>query len=108
MKYLTIISIFIVLLGYHPRLSSQSCLPLGITFSTQEQIDNFEINYPGCTEIEGTVFIEGNDITNFNGLSVLTSIGTNLQIKDNNALTSLNGLHNLASVGGYFEISRND
>ena len=32
---------------------SQGCLPEGITFTTQEQIDNFQINYPGCTEIEG-------------------------------------------------------
>jgi len=30
------------------EVSSQSCLPDGITFSTQAQIDNFQINYPGC------------------------------------------------------------
>jgi len=54
---------------------SQPCLPSGITFSTQEQIDNFQTNYPNCTEIEGDVIIEGNDITNLDGLSVLTAIG---------------------------------
>lgn len=54
---------------------SQPCLPEGITFNTQEQIDNFQINYPNCTEIEGGVLIEGTDITNLNGLSVITSIG---------------------------------
>ncbi len=36
---------------------SQGCLPEGITFTTQEQIDNFQTNYPGCTEIEGDVII---------------------------------------------------
>ena len=50
---------------FHTPLYSQSCLPDGITFSTQQQIDNFQIDYPGCSEIEGSVIINGNDITNF-------------------------------------------
>lgn len=54
---------------------SQSCLPEGITFNTQEQIDSFQVNYPGCTEIEGGVLIEGTDIENLDGLEVITSIG---------------------------------
>jgi hypothetical protein len=57
---------------------SQPCLPEGITFNTQEQIDDFQINYPNCTEIEGDVLIEGNDITNLDGLDVLTAVGGNL------------------------------
>lgn len=44
------------------------CLPEGITFSTQEEIDNYQSNYPGCVEIEGDVIIEGEDITNLDGL----------------------------------------
>lgn len=60
--------------------SSQPCLPEGITFSTQEQIDNFQNNYPDCTQIVGDVrigfyFWTTYDITNLNGLSCLTSIG---------------------------------
>jgi hypothetical protein len=55
--------------------SGQGCLPEGITFSTQDQIDNFQVNYPGCTEIEGFVIIQGNDISNLDGLSVLTAVG---------------------------------
>lgn len=54
---------------------SQPCLPEGMTFNTQEQIDDFQINYPGCTEIMGTVLIEGNNITNLDGLNVITSVG---------------------------------
>jgi len=59
-------------------LTSQPCLPEGITFTTQAQIDSFQINYPNCTEIEGNIDIgdwEGTDIDNLNALSVLTSIG---------------------------------
>jgi hypothetical protein len=32
---------------------AEGCLPEGIKFTTQAQIDSFQINYPGCTEIEG-------------------------------------------------------
>ena len=92
---------------------SQSCLPDGITFSTQAEIDNFQTNYPGCTEIEGDVEINGEDINNLNGLSVLTTIGGYLQIGDyhfstNLDMTSLAGLENLTSIGGDLVIRRNN
>ena len=61
---------------------SQSCLPEGITFNSQAQIDSFQINYPNCTAIQGTVKISGVDITNLNGLSVLSSFWEGLKIED--------------------------
>jgi hypothetical protein len=76
----------------HATLFSQGCLPEGITFTTQEQIDNFQTNYPGCTEIEGHVLIEGDSISNLVGLSILTSIGGYLFIEDTQDLTNLEGL----------------
>jgi len=78
----------------------QPCLPNGITFSTQEMIDTFQANYPGCTEIEGNVTIQGAGITNLNGLNVMMSIGGKLEIRSNSSLTSLAGLEGLSSVGG--------
>lgn len=63
------------LILYGSAVSAQPCLPNGITFNTQTQIDSFQIIYPNCTEIEGGVVIEGNDITNLDGLNVITSIG---------------------------------
>jgi hypothetical protein len=59
----------------HSLAFSQPCLPEGINFTTQEQIDNFQSNYPGCTDIMGTVLIEGNNITNLDGLNGITVIG---------------------------------
>jgi hypothetical protein len=91
-------------------VSSQSCLPEGIIFSTQTQIDNFQVNNPGCTEIEGNVTIRDNytsNITNLNGLNVLTSIGGSLYIEMNNGLTSLSGLDNISSVAGSMGIQYN-
>ena len=69
---------------------SQGCLPEGITFTTQEQIDNFQSDYPGCTEIEGNVQIGDynfSDINNLNGLNVLTKIGGNLFFINNDLLS---------------------
>jgi len=82
---------------------SQSCLPEGITFETQAQVDNFQTYYPGCTEIEGDVIIGGtfsSDISSLNGLNELTSIKGSLDIAFVNDLTKLTGLDNLESIGG--------
>lgn len=87
---------------------TQPCLPEGIIFSSQEQIDNFQSNYPGCSVIEGNVGIHGNDITNLDSLNVLTSIGGYLNLYDNPVLYSLSGLDNLTSIGGYLRIFYND
>ena len=114
MKKLTVLIFFTLhfsLVTFHS--SAQSCLPEGITFSTQEQIDNFYIVYPNCTEIEGDVVIGGSyppnyDITNLVGLSQLTSIEGQLIITWNNVLTDLTGLHNLDSIGGTLQIAGND
>jgi hypothetical protein len=93
-------------------VSAQSCLPSGITFTSQSQVDSFQSDYPGCTEIEGGVVIRGEDIVNLNGLSVLTAIGGTLEIGDddgnNPMLTSLTGLDNLLSVGIGIGISGNE
>jgi hypothetical protein len=86
---------------------SSSCLPEGITFTTQEQIDNFQANYPGCTEVEGDVIISGSNITNLNGLNVLTSIQGNLNLEGNSILVNLIGLDNLSAVGGSLSIYNN-
>ncbi len=85
-----------------------SCLPEGITFSTQAQIDNFQSDYPGCTIVEGDVYIEGYDIINLNGLSVLTSIGGMLSFYSDGSLTSLTGLEGLTSIGEHLVIITTD
>lgn len=86
---------------------SQSCLPTGIDFNNQAAIDNFQINNPGCTEIEGLVEITGSDITNLNGLGVLTAMGNSLYISNNPNLTDITGLSSLGSIGGSLLISTN-
>jgi len=98
--------------GAEPTQGGQACLPEGITFNTQVEIDNFQKNYPNCTEIEGDVIIDGwfpsAKITNLNGLSVLINIGGNFSIMFNDSLTSLTGLENLVSIGDDLVIRNNN
>ncbi len=84
------------------------CFPDDITITTQEEIDNFPTNHPYCSYIGGDVEIDGDDIINVDGLSILTSIGGYLDISDNPNLTSLTGLVNLTSIGGELIIDNND
>lgn len=114
---------------------AQSCFPNGITFTNQEDIDQFAANFPNCVEIEGFLRIEeaeDGNITNLNGLIQLGHIGGNLEIifnqdledliglnfiqnidgsvwiTQNPSLKNLNGLYNLTDVGGFFNVSFND
>jgi len=108
--------IFVITINYlliTINLFSQPCLPEGIVFSDQTQINNFQVNYTGCTEIEGSVTINSQNapppgiITNLNGLNVITSIGGDLGIYHNDYLPNLGGLENLTSIGGDLSIRFN-
>ncbi len=78
-------------------VTEDNCLQGGITFETQEQIDNFASEYSSCKKINGDLIIQsnGSNITNLDGLSQLTSINGLLKIQSNPDLISLNGLENL-------------
>lgn len=99
-KSILLISCFLLL----TNLYSQSCLPEGISFSSQEQIDNFQTNYPACTEIEGEVQIFGDDIVNLDGLNIITTIGGSLRLGNENTgcpnLQNLSGLSQLHTIDG--------
>ena len=99
-----------ILFSLNLKVHSQNCLPGGITFTTQTSIDNFSVDYPGCTYITGSVIISGSGITNLNGLSQITRIGetypNGLYIINTN-LTNLQGLNNLTAVDGGLKIENN-
>lgn len=101
--------VIFVLLGSINFFSwAQSCIPDYIDFYSQSQVDSFQINYPGCIEIEGDVYISGDDISNLSGLSVLTSIGGHLSIEYTSSLITLFGLNNLSSIGEGLSIKENE
>jgi S-formylglutathione hydrolase FrmB len=89
------------------------CLPEGITFYDQPEIDHFQDLHPGCNMIEGDVEIGAfvqpeTTVQNLEGLSVITDIGGNLTIHFNNYLETLSGLNNLVSIGGDLIIETNE
>lgn len=63
--------------------------------TSQEDVDNFQSNYPGCSTINGNVEVSGPDITNLNGLNNITSIHGQLLIHDTPNLFTLTGLEEL-------------
>jgi len=84
------------------------CLPFGnYNFTQQAEIDNFQNDYQGCTEIEGNVSVLGQFINNLNGLNVVTSIGGNLRVMGTSDLINLSGLENLTSIEGRLDIWNN-
>jgi len=98
----------IILVTQFSLLISQSCLPDGIIFTEQSQIDSFQINYPGCTEIEGDVEISGAEIFNLQGLITLNSIGGELELAFTSRLQNLTGLNSLTSVSNNVKVWFND
>lgn len=77
------------------------------TFTTQQQIDNFKIQNPGCKAISGSVTISGADITNLNGLSNISTITGSVMIANNTVLSNLTGLGSLEEVIGRLTIINN-
>lgn len=92
---------------------SQQCLPNGIIFTTQMQIDSFQINYPNCTQIGGYMLVAGYDISNFDSLIILTSVGGGISINGgplggNPLLNDLSGLDSLTYIGGDLNVEFNE
>jgi len=89
------------------KILAQSCLPDGIMFTTQSEVDNFKADHPGCIQILGTVLIESASITNLDSLDAITEIGGSLSIYNSPLLQQINGLKNVDSVGQVFSIRHN-
>ena len=90
------IVLFLCTLCYLPMsLAGQNC-GQNITLRSQAEIDNFVTNNGTCTSI-GTLRLEGNDITNIDGLSNITSIG-NFFAEQVPNIENFDGLSNLQTV----------
>lgn len=93
----------------NPTLISPQCPPGNVTLETQAQVNQFIVDYPNCTTINGYLGIGGSasDITNVNALSNLTHITGSLDITQNPLLTNITGLSNVTSIGGDLQIKQN-
>jgi hypothetical protein len=99
-KKISILSVFfLVAINAFVATAQNSCLPGGIAFTNQEQIDSFPDQYPGCNDVLGPVLIQGSNINNLSGLLQINMIRQDLQITNTSMLVSLEGLNNLWFIG---------
>jgi Secretion system C-terminal sorting domain/Receptor L domain len=83
-----------------------TCLPGGITFNTQAQIDAFPIDHPGCETIQGNVTVTGSSITNLDGISQIKNVEGNFTITGCTSLNDYSPISNLEVVNGNLYIKR--
>lgn len=108
MRHFVFTLCFILFFG---NVFSQNCPPNGdIILLTQEQVDNFAADYPGCTVLDELQIGNSNGasstITNLDGLSQLTSARL-IKILVNPNLLNINGLQNITGQVDYIKISGN-
>jgi hypothetical protein len=77
---------------------AQDCSPNGLTFTDQEQIDSFPINYPTWTIINGDLTIKGSSIFQLDSLYQIEAVNGTLTIQDCDSLASVTGLSGLSTV----------
>jgi len=108
MKHKYLLAIFFTISCTY--IYAQTCLPDGITFTRQSQVDSFNMVYPDCTELVGNLKIESannTDITNVEALQNITKINGDLQISENSLLGDLAGLKNLTEIEGNLIVFNN-
>jgi len=91
-------------------LQAQNCPDIYVEIRSQQQVDDFAKNYPGCTTINGTIRInpDVSEIYNLHGLSQLKTIKGDLIIFRCFDLEDLDGLENLDSIYGTLAIDLNE
>ena len=89
-----------------PFLSYSQCPAGDILLETQEQVDQFVLDYPDCTQVNSNLTIKEWDVTNISFLEKVTDVGGNLTIHQTNA-TDL-PLHNMVNIGGNLVITKNE
>lgn len=90
----------------HVMYQNAPCLPGGITFVRQGQVDSFNIRNPGCDQVTGSLTVNGN-ITRLDSLYRIKSVGGSVTISNTITLKTLAGLGALQSVGSHLTINLN-
>lgn len=87
------------------------CPPGDVYIGSQAEADQFLIDYPNCTEINGSLLFQVNsgssDLVDLTPFSNITSVLGSLQFNNNQELESIAGLENLTSVGTSINLHNN-
>lgn len=103
---------FIVATSLYCSVTRAQCPTGEISFSTQQQINDFSVVHPNCNDIPGNVTIGvpygSSDILDLSPLKYIKSIGGHLNILNNPELKTLKGLGSLLAIEDYLNIYNND
>jgi len=99
-----IFSLFLIISVF--KVNAQ-CPPGDVVLNSQAQVNQFIIDYPNCTVINGNLTIRGADIVNLNGLDNLVEVTGYLGVYDNNLLENFTGLESLTTLGASLDVSDN-
>ncbi|NTW20956.1 MAG: T9SS type A sorting domain-containing protein [Nostocales cyanobacterium W4_Combined_metabat2_030] len=93
------ISILTALMVLASNLFAQ-CPSGNIILSKQSDIDNFSVNYPTCSIVNGDLEITSSLISNLTGLSGITKVEGRLSISQT-GLKDLQGIENITEIGEF-------
>lgn len=117
--------LFLAVLLFAYKAKAQ-CPQGQVNLNTQAQVNQFLVNFPNCTELTGNLYIGGNQtsditdlsplnnlirvggwiaiyhtsLTHINGLGGLTSVGADIDFRNNSLLTNIDGFGSLTTIGG--------
>jgi hypothetical protein len=98
-----------LLLAFCVSFSANAQCPTStFVLASQDDVDDFPTDYPGCTDLTVKMTITGANITNLDSLNGIETTLNSIEILDNPMLASLEGLSNLTSIGVEFKIDNND
>jgi hypothetical protein len=83
---------------YCAQVAAQDCVPGYISLNSQADVDSFQDAYGPCTHVVTELNIQGNDITNLQGLAGIEGVSGWLAVSNAPLLTDLTGLESLQSV----------
>ena len=113
MKALFNFNLFFLLSSF--GLYCQVCPEGDLILSNQEMVDQFLVDYPDCTKVNGNLciglcydnFPNNSGIMDLSPLANLVQIQDSLIIQNNQDLHSLSGLENLVDINGAIDIINN-
>ncbi|MDX2418217.1 MAG: hypothetical protein QNK19_12220 [Xanthomonadales bacterium] len=96
-RRVSIISLLTLTTAFCTSLWAIDCDPMGMVLQTQAEVYSFQDTYGPCDRVL-SLYLEGADINNLDGLSVLTDVAGSLYIQNNPVLIDIDGLSALTTV----------
>lgn len=102
-----IVTFYCLSLLWNPLFSQCPTIEYGSLYLNKHEIDQFPVDYPNCTEIDATLFIEDSKIKSLANLRQIRGITGSLILRSK-GLKTLDGLDGLHYVNGNIQIENMD